>query len=137
MLSAVCCAYHREAMDGITYTEAAHILGGSVTTVHRLILAGELTRPQRYGKRQLSRAEVEALTISRQHRHLRRDDPGSYWVTRPQAAAILDVSEARVWQLAERGFLPFETGPGGTRLYRRAQLQVIANARLSRRWAGA
>ncbi|MDQ3275844.1 MAG: hypothetical protein M3Q39_12670, partial [Actinomycetota bacterium] len=69
----------------------------------------------------------------------RNHRPGSdsYWVTRPEAARILDVNQARVWQLAERGFLPYETAPDGTRLYRRAQLQVIANARLSRRWAGA
>ncbi len=34
-----------------------------------------------------------------------------------------------------RGFLPFETAPDQTRLYRRAQVKVIGNALASRRWA--
>jgi hypothetical protein len=126
----------RLALDGITFTEAAHILGVSVTSVHRLILAGELEHSQRYGKRQLSRREVEQLAVARYGRN-HPPGPDSYWVTRPEAACILDVNQARVWQLAERGFLPYETAPDGTRLYRRAQLQVIANARASRRWADA
>ncbi len=123
-------------LDGVTFAEAAHILGVSVATVRRLICAGELEQPQRHGKRQLSRREVEQLAVARYDRN-HRPGSDSYWVTRPEAARILDVNQARVWQLAQRGFLPYETAPGGTRLYRRAQLRVIANARASRRWADA
>ena len=119
------------------FAEAAHILGVSRATVHRQVHAGDLPAhggPQ--SRRRLSRREVEQLAVARYDRN-HPPGPDSYWVTRPEAARILDVNRARVWQLAQRGFLPSESAPDGTRLYRRAQLQVIANARLSRRWAGA
>jgi hypothetical protein len=47
---------------------------------------------------------------------------------------ILGVNHTRLNQLAVRGFLPFEMHADGTRLYRREQLEVVANAR-DARWA--
>jgi hypothetical protein len=51
------------------------------------------------------------------------------------AAQILGVSPASIVHLADAGRLPWlptgQTGGGPTRVYRRAQLQVIARARTS------
>jgi hypothetical protein len=66
----------------------------------------------------------------------RRDPPapaGSYWVTTGQAAAKLGVSHARVWQLAQADRLPLRVTNNGVRLFRRRQLETIANAWLARR----
>ncbi len=48
-------------------------------------------------------------------------------------AAILGVNRARLNQLAAKDFIPFEVHADGTRLYRRQQLEVVANAREARR----
>ena len=100
------------------FAEAAHILGVSRATVHRQVHACDLPAhggPQ--SRRRLSRREVEQLAVARYDRN-HPPGPDSYWVTRPEAARILDVNRARVWQLAQRGFLPSESAPDGTRLYR-------------------
>jgi hypothetical protein len=56
-------------------------------------------------------------------------------VTARHAKGILGVNHARLNQLAVRGFVPFEMHADGTRLYRREQLEVVANAREAP-WAG-
>ncbi len=136
-------AYYAVSMptppDGITIAEAARILGVNSTTVSRMLWAGELvSHGARHARRRLSRAHVEQLAVARYRRNDRigrPPDPDSYWVTRDDAAAVLGVAPARVGQLARAGRLPFETAPDGTRLFRRAQLKVIGNARSSRRSA--
>jgi cytosine/adenosine deaminase-related metal-dependent hydrolase len=45
------------------------------------------------------------------------------------------VNSSRVGQLVDAGRIPYETTPRGRRLFRREQLEVIGNARLSRRLA--
>jgi excisionase family DNA binding protein len=50
-------------------------------------------------------------------------------VTGTEAAALLGVSHQRVNQLAVGGRLPYVTHRNGTRLYRREQLEVVAQAR--------
>jgi hypothetical protein len=62
------------------------------------------------------------------------DDADCYWITARSARRILGVNHTRLNQLAVRGFVPFEMHVDGTRLYRRAQLQVAGNAR-DVRWA--
>ncbi len=125
-------------LDGITVAEAARILDVTTTTVHRMVLNGQLVaHGQRHAHRRLSRAEVERVAVARYRRNDRighPPDPDSYWVTRDDAAAVLGVAPARVGQLARAGRIPFETAPDGTRLFRRGQLEVIGNARASRRW---
>ena len=59
----------------------------------------------------------------------------AYWVTTRRAAELLGVNGSRVRQLAVDGRIPYETTPSGQRLFRRQQLEVIGNARLSRRLA--
>jgi hypothetical protein len=120
--------------NGVTLGEAAHILGVARSTVRRLILAGELEREGRYTHRGLDRDQVEGLAMRRWRR--RRDHPppaGSYWMTTGQVAAELGVSHARVWQLAQAGRLPFRVAHNGVRLFRRRQLETIANAWLAQR----
>ncbi len=123
--------------SGITLTqpEAAQILGCSVTKVRSLIDAGLLTGGSRYVHRALDRDEVERLAAQmwKPPRSGVRDDGTSYWVTTRQAAEILGVGQNRVRQLVTRGFLPCLRTPRGKLLFRRAQVEVIANARLSRR----
>jgi hypothetical protein len=42
------------------------------------------------------------------------------------------VNVARLNQLATKGFQPFELHADGSRMYRREQLEVVANAREAR-----
>jgi hypothetical protein len=118
----------------VNQPEAAHILGCSVHKVRTLIAAGELTGGPRYRHRSLDRAEVEHLAVRTWGQPRGGVDDGtSYWITTPEVAAILQVNRNRVSQLVVRGFLPCVRTPKGRRLFRRGQVEVIANARLSRR----
>lgn len=117
----------------LTQSEAAHVLSCSVRRVRTLIATGELRANPRL-HRQLDRDQVEQLAAARWRRSTAGPDDGtSYWVTSRQAAESLEVSLTRVGQLVDRGFLPCLRTPGGHRLFRRSQVEVIANARLSRR----
>ena len=63
----------------------------------------------------------------------RRWRPGDpTWMTTIEVAAVLGVTGSRVSQLARRGFLPYERTPGGRRVFRPAQVAVIARARRGR-----
>jgi hypothetical protein len=62
------------------------------------------------------------------------DDADSCWVTARTARRILGVNHTRLNQLVVRGFILFEMHVDGTRLYRRAELRVVAHAR-DVRWA--
>lgn len=119
-------------IDGITLAEAAYILGSSTSAVRRLILAGRLSHGRRYEHRCISRSEVEALATELYDWRKHLQTPESYWLTGQRAAEVLGVNTARLKQLAARGFLPHETHHDGTRLYRREQLEVVANAREAR-----
>jgi hypothetical protein len=106
----------------------------SPVDVSEYLKAGRVRSAGRNVRRGLSRADVEALAchICPWRDHL--DDLEPYWVTAKRATRILGVNHTRLNQLAVRGFVPFELHVDGTRLYRRAQLQVVANARVVR-WA--
>jgi excisionase family DNA binding protein len=121
-----------EPGDAITWREAARILNRSITTIARLVAAGELSKGPRWEHRQLSRRVVERLSLARwQPAESVRED--AYWVTTHRAAELLGVHGSRVRQLAGQGRIPYKTTPSGRRLFRRQQLEVIGNARLSRR----
>ncbi len=123
------------ATMGLTQLEAAHVLGCSVATIRKLITSGELTSGARYRHGQLDREQVEQLAAARWKRPGRRveDDGLSYWLTTGQVADVIEVGRTRVDQLVRAGLLPFVSTPAGGRIYRREQIEVIANARLSRR----
>lgn len=56
------------------------------------------------------------------------------WIRTGDVMAILGVNRSRVGQLVEADRLPcYQARPGGRRWYRRAQVEVIANAREARR----
>lgn len=123
---------------GLTQPEAAHNLGRSVQTVQRLIAAGHLRPAVRRRHGQLDREQVEQLAA----RHWRPHGSGlgrtpwhetSYWVSTSQVAQLLGVGRTRVGQVVDRGFLPCMRTPDGHRIFRRAQVQVIANSRRLRR----
>ena len=118
--------------DGITYAEAAGILGCAVSTVQQLVQRGELTPSgQPHSYRRLSRTEAEWLALARWRP--RRPTVSLYWADTAQAAGMLGVTPGRVRQLCEAGRLPYEVAADGTRVFRREQLLTVANARLSRR----
>lgn len=81
--------------------------------------------------RQLPREQVEALAVARWSSPRTRSP---YLANTEEAAHLLGVTRARVVQLTQRGFLPVvETGLRyPVRLYRQAQLEVVANARRAR-----
>ncbi len=68
-------------IDPVTLDEAALILGGSSSIIRRYKADGRLAATERYGRRQLARAGVEAVALRtlRWHRHLR--DRAPYWIT--------------------------------------------------------
>jgi hypothetical protein len=113
--------------DPIVVTEAAEILGCSVDTVHRHVDAHRLHERSFHEHHVMSRGEVETLAgaggLYPWRQHLR--DPASYWVTGAGAAQVLGVSTGRLNQLADAQRLPFVRHEDGTRLYRRAQLEVM------------
>ncbi|MGI8433754.1 MAG: hypothetical protein ACR2LE_03315 [Nocardioidaceae bacterium] len=119
-------------VDAITLRESAAILGCTISSVRRRILEGRLAAGKRYRHRTLSRADVEALAVETYAwaRHLH--DPTSYWVTGSDAAAVLGVNRSGLGHLARAGLLPYVVHRSGTRMYRRAQLTVIGNARRER-----
>jgi excisionase family DNA binding protein len=110
----------------LTHPEAAEILRVRTGTVASMVHRGELTPVQPHKAAQLNRDEVERVAARRAiHR------PNPYFVTGKEAAEILGVNRQRVDQLAADGRLPYvETGVARPRrLYRRAQIEVIASGR--------
>jgi hypothetical protein len=121
-------------VDGILQAKAARILACHRWTVAEYVKAGLLRSAGRNVPRGLSRADVEALACEVYLWWAHLEDEDSYWITAQSARRMLGVNHTRLNQLAVRGFVPFEMHLDGTRLYRRAQLQVVANARAVR-WA--
>jgi excisionase family DNA binding protein len=123
----------RRPVDAVTLAEAAEILGTSVSSVRRHVLAGRLRAGRRrYKHRSLSRADVEALAASvydwRGHAH----HPDSYWLTGQRAADLYGVNRARLSELSRADRLPYVVHRDGVRLYRRQQLVVLGQARKGR-----
>lgn len=103
--------------DAITLEEAATLLGLSSMRVTRLRREGLLTKLDGYPS--YSRADVQEFI----------DNP---WLNGVQAAMVLEVSHARVSQLADAEKIPVHVTPSGRRMYRQRQLEVVANARRAR-----
>ena len=120
-------------MEELSIFEAAHVLGGTPQQARDLLRARGLVGPRGGRRERLTVESVEALAVECYRWRSHVDDPGSYWVTNARAREILGVNKARVNQLADKGFLPFVTNHDGTRLYRRFQLETVANARSARK----
>ncbi len=113
--------------DPIVVKEAADILGCSLDTVRRHVDAHRLHESGHAEHQLISRGEVETLAGVgglypwRQHLH----DSSSYWVTGARAARVLGITTGRLNQLAGSQKVPFVRHEDGTRLYRRAQLELM------------
>ncbi len=114
----------------LTQAQAADLLGVSVARIAELVGEGRLTPVAKYAKAGLLRADVERRTLER----WKPGDPT--WLTTTEVAEVLGVTRARVSQLAERGFIPYERHPDGRRLFRPGQVEVVARARRQRFHAG-
>jgi hypothetical protein len=80
----------------------------------------------------LLRHNVEAYAVAR-FRARRYNGPNSYFVTTAGAAEVMSISRPRVIQLGNKGVIPFLARRcNGYRLYRRHQIELIANSRLAR-----
>ena len=76
-------------------------------------------------------ADVKAVCLAR----VRYGETHHYWADTWEAANLLGVTIKRVHQLIRKDYLPAVQGPNGRWYSRRAQLEVVANARNARRWA--
>ena len=70
---------------------------------------------------------MDAAALARVPRH----GGHPYFLTAPEAAEVFGVTPKRVHQLVAKGFLPV-VEHDGRRLFRRPQLEVVANARRTR-----
>lgn len=117
---------HERPGDGVPMTEAAHILGCSISTVRTYVASGRLVSAGRYARNALVRADVEELAceVYRWRQHLGDSDP--YWVTGWRAAQVLGVGTARLSSLSKRSLLPYLLHHEGVRLFRHQQLAMLA-----------
>lgn len=105
--------------DAITVEEASVIGGIPVSAVRRYRREGLFSRLP--GRTTYSRREVQQFAR----------DP---WLSGVQAAEVLSVSHVRVSQLASADKTPFRQGASGRHFYKKAQLEVVANARDARKF---
>lgn len=99
--------------------------------MRRYVLAGRLTSyGRRYEHRTLSRADVGALACEVWDWRHAGDIGGSEQISNSWksalTAAILGISRQRLDQLARADRVPYVRHRDGTRLYRRAQLEVMS-----------
>jgi excisionase family DNA binding protein len=122
----------RIAADHVSLDHAAHILAMSKRTLMQLMDSGQLPTVRVRGRQgRLLRDDVETYAAAHfMPRRYRR--PDSYFVTSAGAAELLGISKPRVIQLADGGFLPYLVACNGWRLYRRQQIEVVANSRTAR-----
>jgi predicted DNA-binding transcriptional regulator AlpA len=133
--------------NGLTYEQAAIILGCHPSNVPKLIRKGHLTSNGAHGPgaRSLSLAEVEALAerrrrptlVTKQSRPLpRRADPrpdaDHEWLSVPQVAQLLGVTRPAVASRIKRERLP-ATESHGRWWVRRDLLEQVEGARLVRK----
>lgn len=131
---------------GITYADAAGILGFHVSNVAKLVTKGELQSRGYVHDGSLDRAEVEALAARRSNerdaratcpprkyqRVDRRPDTDHEWLSPRQVADLLGVTKPAVQGRINRGTLP-ATKNGGRFWVRRDLLEQVEAARLVRK----
>lgn len=115
-------------VDELTLVESGLILGCSVSAVRRLVVTAHARHGGYESEARLTRHSVEMLAAEVYAWRAHIDDASSYWVTGERAAAVLGVSRTRLNQLATARRVPFVRHQDGTRLYRRAQLELIASS---------
>lgn len=98
-----------------TVFDPARMLGCSLAEA-RLLMRGRVVTP----------GEVEGVALERHAWRELVHGPSSYWVTVPQAAAILGLREDELLERLEDGRLAFVTHRSGVRLMRRQQIEMTA-----------
>ena len=138
--------------DWFTQVEAAELLGVTPTSVYRMVSRGDLHPRPRLGTRpSLDRAEVLALARRRSEQQAARreaaearaarlaesrrtegqpPDTEHEWLTVPQAAAFLGVSQVAVNKRCRHDRLPYAEH-GGRRWLRRDLLELDRHTRLA------
>lgn len=116
-----------EPWDEITYAEARAIVNREASWLRQRAASGKLSRVGRTSDVRLSRLEVEALALARWKAN--RHQQGGYWCTVTEAAAILRCTHGLIYKLVKKDKLPALPTGSGHRLFRRTQVEVIANAR--------
>ena len=110
---------------GLSGAEGARILGIHEVSVARLVRQGVLHKPAGRQQYALDRDEVEQLALDRY-------TPGPpYWLTSAEAGEVLGLTPTSVNRLARAGKIP-AVRHGRRWLYRRHQVEVLANARAAR-----
>jgi len=112
----------------VTLSEAALILGCDITAVKRLVDTAKIPHGAFNRDHGLRRATAEDLATEVYSWRLHLRDPDAYWLTGQRAAHALGVSRARLSQLAAESRVPFVRHQDGTRLYRRRELEMIADS---------
>jgi excisionase family DNA binding protein len=115
--------------DRITYDEAQHILGRGERWVQALVTSGQLgVTSVQHGAR-LSRREVEAMALRRWAREPHRRIRSDYWCTQAEAARLLGVTKQTVHAKLQRGQLPGLMTATGLYVFRRGDIEQIAEER--------
>jgi hypothetical protein len=131
--------------DGLTYDQAAAILGCHFSNVAKLIRKGDLTSTGKRGA-SLSREQVEALAerraVDRAAKAVRsprkrqrvdhRPDPDHEWLSSGQVPGLLGVTRPAVRGRIHRGTLP-AVESGGRFWVRRDHLEQVEAAWLVRK----
>jgi len=117
---------HELPILGVSGKEAANILGIRELSVARLVSQGVIPKTAKHARFALDRSDVERVALERYQAGHR------YWLSTREAAEVLGVGTTRVLQLVDRGFLPAVKHEGRWN-FRRHQVEVIANARESRK----
>src|SRR5689334_11178575 len=104
---------------GLSASEAGEILGVQARWVDRMVCDGRLREAVKHARRGLDRTDVETIALERTI---------GYWVGTREAAQMLGISVSRVKQLCAEQRLSFRRH-GREHRFRRAQIEVIANAR--------
>ncbi len=114
----------------MTTQEVADLLGVSVKAVYIAVYRGALRKARTgRGGATFDRADVETYLARRWRPD--QPDPDPYWIDLTETAQLLSTSPQWTRVLAHRGRLPTPIRhPTGRLLFRRQQIQGIANARV-------
>jgi len=131
--------------DGLTYEQAAAMLGCHVSNVAKLIRKGDLTSSGQRGaslnreqfeapaERRAAERAAKAVCLPRKYQRVDLPpDPDHEWLSSGQVAELLGVTRPAVQGRIHRGTLPAVEN-GGRFWVRRDHLEQVGPARLVRR----
>jgi hypothetical protein len=113
---------HRQGVHIVepTVFDPAWMLGCSLEEARRL-MRGRVITP----------GEVEGVALEHYAWREHLEDPHSYWMTVPQAAAVLGLAEDELLEELDSRRIAFVTHRSGVRLMRRPQIERVARRRVT------